>query len=199
MDKNNPIKGKILIVDDDPGVAELIRDFFREHGYHSDIAKDGIQAQKLWENESYQLIVTDVVFFQSGGIDLISIIRQKDKTTPIVVMTGYGPDVAKEAMAAGANEFLLKPFGIIQMKRKLGRFLDIDRMEKRFGIIAVEKGFITTEQLFEALRIQVREDIERGEHRLIGRIFLDQGLMTFSQIDEVLESLFDIRFRNSSF
>jgi hypothetical protein len=50
----------------------------------------------------------------------------------------------------------------------------------------VEKGLITADQVVEALRIQVSEDLEKGKHRLIGRILLEQGLITLAQIDEVL-------------
>ena len=59
----------------------------------------------------------------------------------------------------------------------------------RFGTIAVEKGFLTTEQLLEALNIQAKENIETGGHRLIGQILLHLGYMTEDQIDEVLESI----------
>ncbi len=59
-------------------------------------------------------------------------------------------------------------------------------LEKRFGVLAVEKGLITAKQLIEALSLQVMEDIEKGKHRLIGRILLEQGLITLSQIDELL-------------
>jgi hypothetical protein len=48
---------------------------------------------------------------------------------------------------------------------------------------------VRPDQVIEALRIQVTEDIDKGEHRLIGRILLEQGLLTLSQIDEVLHSM----------
>lgn len=67
--------------------------------------------------------------------------------------------------------------------------METDHLEKRFGILAVEKGFVTADQVIEALRIQVLEDIEKGRHRLIGLILLEQGLMTLPKIDEVLESM----------
>jgi hypothetical protein len=67
--------------------------------------------------------------------------------------------------------------------------MEIDHLEKRFGVLAVEKGFITADQVVEALRIQVLEDIERGGHRLIGRILLEKGQITLSQINEVLGTL----------
>ena len=59
-------------------------------------------------------------------------------------------------------------------------------LDKRFGTIAVKKGFVTQEQLIQAFSIQVAENLEKGEHRLIGAILLDQGLMTIQQIDEVI-------------
>lgn len=62
-------------------------------------------------------------------------------------------------------------------------------MDKRFGVTAVEKGFITIDQLFEALKTQITEEIEKKEHRLIGRILYDMEFLTLSQIDEVLDSM----------
>jgi hypothetical protein len=67
--------------------------------------------------------------------------------------------------------------------------VETEHLEKRFGIIAVEKGFISPEQLIEALRTQVVEDMEKGEHRIVGRILLEDGIINAAQIDEVLESL----------
>lgn len=67
--------------------------------------------------------------------------------------------------------------------------MQTEHLEKRFGLIAVEKGFITKEQLIEALNIQVIEDIEQGKHRLVGRILLEQGILTIEQIDNVLDEM----------
>jgi hypothetical protein len=66
---------------------------------------------------------------------------------------------------------------------------NIEHLEKRVGIIAVEKGFITADQLVEGLKIQVEEDLETGRHRLIGRILVEQKRITQLQLDEVLMSL----------
>ncbi len=59
----------------------------------------------------------------------------------------------------------------------------------RFGIISVNKGFITAEQLKEALLEQADDNISNRPHRLIGRIFFEKGWMTDQQIDEVLNDL----------
>ncbi len=67
--------------------------------------------------------------------------------------------------------------------------METEHLEKRFGVLAVERGFVTADQVIDALRIEVMEDIEKGRHRVIGRILLEQGLMTLPQIDAVLESM----------
>jgi hypothetical protein len=84
---------------------------------------------------------------------------------------------------------MLKPFDLAQMKKKLGKFIDFDGLEKRFGVTAVQKGFIAPHHLFEALNVQVMENVEKGKHRLLGSILLDQGLITTTQVDDVLRSL----------
>ncbi len=65
----------------------------------------------------------------------------------------------------------------------------IKEHEKRFGLIAVGKGFITLEQLIKAMQIQVTEDVERLKHRLIGEILIEMDAMNSSQIMEVLNSM----------
>ncbi len=66
----------------------------------------------------------------------------------------------------------------------------IEYYEKRFGIVAIEKGFISPEELIEALKVQVSEEIEMGKHRLLGEILLYQDRITARQIDDVVKTLF---------
>jgi hypothetical protein len=65
----------------------------------------------------------------------------------------------------------------------------IKDLEKRFGTIAVEKGYITLDQLLEAIDIQIREEMEEGKHRLLGTILFEHGLITILQIDDVLKRM----------
>ena len=60
---------------------------------------------------------------------------------------------------------------------------------KRFGTIAVNKGYINEEQLVKALEIQAKENVMEGKHRLLGEIFVDEGLLTAAQVDEILETM----------
>jgi hypothetical protein len=67
---------------------------------------------------------------------------------------------------------------------------NIDHYEKQFGIIAIEKGFITPEMLIEGLKIQVEEEVEFHTHRLIGEILMEKDYITAMQIQEILNLIF---------
>lgn len=66
----------------------------------------------------------------------------------------------------------------------------------RFGLIAVNKGFVTADQLKEALTEQADDNLSNRPHRLIGRIFFDKGWMTDEQINIVLNELFKLEKEN---
>ena len=62
-------------------------------------------------------------------------------------------------------------------------------VEKRFGMIAIEKGYITKEQLIDALREQVEEEVERGTHRFIGAILVEKKVIDLEQLKTVISAL----------
>jgi hypothetical protein len=64
--------------------------------------------------------------------------------------------------------------------------VNVEVHDKRFGVIAVEKGFITKEQLFEALKLQVEEDISGKPHTLIGVMLMKLGHLTREEADDIL-------------
>jgi hypothetical protein len=70
-------------------------------------------------------------------------------------------------------------------KREDGK-VTIEVRDKRFGVIAVEKGFISKEQLYEAIKTQIDEDLQSMPHRLIGRILIRLGYLTDGQAQEIL-------------
>ena len=67
--------------------------------------------------------------------------------------------------------------------------MELKEHEKRFGIIALGKGFISLKQLIDAMKVQVEEDVEQGKHRLIGQILIDMGAMDTPKVMEVLDAV----------
>jgi hypothetical protein len=65
--------------------------------------------------------------------------------------------------------------------------MPIKKLDKRFGTVAIKKGFVEPEHIFEAMEIQIRENLESTEHRLLGQILWEKGYITTKQIDEVVK------------
>jgi hypothetical protein len=65
----------------------------------------------------------------------------------------------------------------------------MDKQKIRFGMIAINKGYITKDQLIRALTIQAKENIEDGTHRLLGQILVGEGFLSEEQVDDILEML----------
>ena len=64
-----------------------------------------------------------------------------------------------------------------------------DTLAKRFGDIAIQKKFITKNQLLEAMTVQIEKQLERAEHKLIGAILIELGYMSEEQVSEVVETM----------
>jgi hypothetical protein len=67
--------------------------------------------------------------------------------------------------------------------------METEPQEIRFGVIAVKMGFVTPEQVVQALQIQVAEDLSTGKHRPIGTILLEKELMNRPQFEQVLKAM----------
>lgn len=102
---------KILIIEDDQRLAEIIRRGLEEHGYNTDIAYDGEMGLKLATSSVFELIISDLVLPGINGYDVCRKIRIKDKNTPILVLTALGTtDDKVEGFEAGADDYIVKPF-----------------------------------------------------------------------------------------
>lgn len=71
--------------------------------------------------------------------------------------------------------------------------MDIDQTDLRFGTVAVIKAFVTKDQLIDALSLQVSDNVEQRQHRPIGQILHENGLLTDDQINDVLKTMQDMR------
>lgn len=110
---------KILVVEDDTRVAELIQRGLEEQGFTIQLAYDGLSAKKLVLQQDYDLMITDVILPKIDGLDLCKEIRQIKPDLPIIMLTALGTtDDKVEGFDAGADDYLVKPF---EMRELLAR------------------------------------------------------------------------------
>ena len=102
---------RLLIVDDEPQLLDLLCDFFEPHGCEIRRAASGTEAIELIERERFDVILTDLKMPGPDGIEVLRIARKIQSDAEVVLMTGYATvDTAIEAMRAGAFHYLMKPF-----------------------------------------------------------------------------------------
>ena len=111
---------RVLIVDDDPDVAESLSDLLRLQGFETDMAGDGKAAVRAAHERAYDAVVIDVGLPDMDGIDTMFEIQRHQPGVRAVLMTGYRSlDIATRARETGTCEILVKPFDVSKLIRAL--------------------------------------------------------------------------------
>jgi CheY-like chemotaxis protein len=101
---------KVLVVDDDPAVRKSIDRVLTGKGYAVITAKNGEEAMHKLNEEKYDLVYTDIRMPGMSGLEVAEQVKARRPWTPVVIITGYGTDVAEaRAKAAGVSSFMHKP------------------------------------------------------------------------------------------
>jgi DNA-binding NtrC family response regulator len=103
----------LLVIDDEASIRFSISEYFSQHGFMVDTAREVEEAAKLIETTTYQVVIQDLRLgftHDSDGLEIIKLIHQSHPETRIVVLTSYGSaEVEVEARRFGADAFLQKP------------------------------------------------------------------------------------------
>ena len=112
MKGKNHISQKILIVDDEKDILDLLSKVFKKNGYEIDTARDGIEALDKAKSFKPALILTDIKLPNMDGIELLKKFKTMDSTPEIILMTGYHDlyDSTVDALKIGVFHYLKKPF-----------------------------------------------------------------------------------------
>lgn len=107
------IQKRILIVDDDDEIRDLLEFDISQSGYFVDTARDGLEGLNKALNNAYDLILLDVMMPKMNGFDVCKNIRQAKLAIPILMLTAKGTiDDKTEGFDCGADDYLVKPFDI---------------------------------------------------------------------------------------
>jgi len=116
---------KILVVDDEAIMRDLLTDFFEMMDYGVMSAKDGSVAMEIISESQpgeYSLIITDINMPKMGGIELFRSVKSKYPDMPIILMTGYGIEKVRQDVEK-ADGFLAKPFELDDLNRLVSKIL----------------------------------------------------------------------------
>jgi len=117
---------KFLRVDDEEDILEVVQDRLEAYGFTIVTAGTGLEALHKLAREKFDGIFLDVKMPEMDGIEALEEIRKTDQRTPIIVITSSSTqELAIEAIAKGANEYVLKPFEWEELKAKIEKVYNI--------------------------------------------------------------------------
>ncbi len=122
----------LLIVDDEPVILQILRAVFEDQPYRVTTVATGSDARAVIAEQGCDILVTDKNLPDVGGLDLLRLAKERDPSTEVIVVTGYGSlETAIAAMELGAYDYVLKPLNnVFEIRRKVERALDRQRISR---------------------------------------------------------------------
>jgi len=115
---------RILIVEDEPDIASVLADDLRVEGYESVIAADGEAALRLAREQSWDLILLDLMLPRKDGFEVCRELRRHGIRTPILMLTARAQEAEKVlGLEAGADDYVTKPFGVRELRARIAALL----------------------------------------------------------------------------
>lgn len=121
----------LLVVDDEESICFSMSEYFSQHGFKVDTAREKDEAEGLIKETEYKVVIQDLrlgVERRSEGIEIIKLVHERNPDTRIVVLTSYGsPEAEEEARNAGADAFLRKPKPLSQVAQVVQGLIESPR------------------------------------------------------------------------
>lgn len=153
---------KILLVEDDKELNDLVSTYLQDNGYEVTSEFDGMKALKTFNEQNFDLVLTDIMMPVVDGFALAEKIRQKNKVIPIVFMTARDDKPSKQlGYHLGIDDYITKPFDIDELVMKVGAILRrskiIESNKITIGNLTLDKDEHTAYVSGNELNLTVRE------------------------------------------
>jgi CheY-like chemotaxis protein len=114
---------RIMVVDDDPDILQVLKDRLDSYGYTVETANDGREALEGLRRQAFDGVILDIRMPEIDGMEVLRQIRESHSVVPVVMITASTiQDRAVEAVGKGAQAYLLKPFNAEQLKQVVERW-----------------------------------------------------------------------------
>ncbi len=164
-------RDSILIVDDEPGIRELVGQILQDEGYEVQTAASGEDALEAVGRDVFDLILLDLWLPGIDGIEVLKQLKASGVSTPVIVISGHASaEQAVTAIQAGAHDFLEKPLSYDRVLVSVRNTLKQFHLERRMREVlkGTEEPHLTgSSPVIEALRTQIRTAAPTGGRVLI--------------------------------
>lgn len=172
----------VLVVEDEPKMADLIRRVLTAEHHVVDVALDGVSAVALAERGGHDVIVLDRMLPDIDGIAVLRLLRSKGITTPVLMLTALGSvEHRVGGLDAGADDYLAKPFAFAEL---LARVRALGRRPRTASDTRLAAGDLELDELRHVARVGSRSvDLSVREFALLGYLIRHAGqVLTRQQI-----------------
>ncbi len=122
---------KILIVDDDPRLRDLLRRYLGENGFNVLVSENGEAMKRLWVREHFDVLILDLMMPGEDGLAILKRLRAEKDMTPVIMLTARGEDVDRIlGLELGADDYLGKPFSFNEFEARVSAILRRTAPEK---------------------------------------------------------------------
>ena len=168
---------RILVVDDEPGVRDMICDTLRLSGYEPFEANDGFLALKWLRENSVDLIISDINMPNMDGYELLERLRAIGDETPALMLTARGErgDVTR-GLRLGADDYVTKPFGLEELMLRIAAILRRTKGAGDGGSVDIVCGPVTLNEDRHSVTLNGQPiDLSPTEFRLLYELMIKNG------------------------
>jgi two-component system cell cycle response regulator len=129
----------VLVVDDEQPIRDFLAETLEHLGHRAQTARDGMEAIEKLEKDNFDIVITDMIMPGMDGMQLIKYLAENKKGIHIIAITGHTMNYQyTDVIAAGASDFIAKPFTINELEAKLNRILRERRLLEELERLAVK-------------------------------------------------------------
>ena len=150
-------RSKILVVDDELGIRDLLSYELSSHGYEVLTAVNGEDALEKIKKEKFNLVISDIKMPRMGGLEMLAAIKKIDPDIEVIMSTGYGTiETAVSAMKMGAYDFVQKPCNLDEVFSIIEKALERSELKVLLGVYEASKNIFSSIKLDELLPVMAR-------------------------------------------
>ena len=132
---------RILLVDDDPDVLDILGDFIAVFGFEYETATDGLDAVERLKHGTFNIVLTDMMMPNMDGMELLHHIHNNYPDTKVMVVTGYDRTFTyTDVINAGASDFISKPFNPDELEAKINRIIREIELMRQLEHLSISDG-----------------------------------------------------------
>ena len=177
---------KLLLLEDDPILQEIIEEFLQGEGFDVESFFDGEKALDAIGSGSYDMLLLDVNVPGIDGFEILSYLREIGNTTPAIYITSLsGIDDLKKGFDIGADDYLKKPFDLEELKARIDHIAKLHRLEEEI----VFDGMRFIPKAHQIIRQNRVIQMRQKEAKVLEYFIRNQGKII--SCDEIIENVWD--------